>query len=464
MKKLLCACIMLWIQSAGADTSAQNLARYMMANYYQFGNDLSKAGHWYSQVTPDEQSVQIYTGYIPYLAASGAFNQIVPLIPQLDERFKNNQEMQLIFANALEQTGNKQEAQNRLVTLNEQHKANQELAFKVVQMYLERAEPENALSVIKNLLNNSPRRPNNFIFLFMESQIYMQLNKKPEALAAIKQCIETYPKFDKSWLLYAVLHEQEGKIEEAIKGYTTFLEISPQANAEIERHLIMLAYRQKMHTKQLPDGKKCLNLAAQFFDKKEYDKALENIEQCLAQTPHDKEAQLFKIQILAHQKQLEKAAQLLAQWMKADKEYDLWLQALHLLCYMGLPYPKAMQAIESVEKHNGFNLSLTLALADLALRAPMPQKALLALKKAAAATPDQLLKAQLTFQMGMLYFEQEQWKQAQQTLEQALSWGTSYAPLNNLLAYIYATKGNNLTLPSSKLLLHCSMIQIIPIS
>ena len=81
----------------------------------------------------------------------------------------------------------------------------------------------------------------------MESQIYLQLNKKPEALAAIKQCIDAYPKFDKSWLLYAVLHEQEGKIEEAIKGYTTFLRgFSPQPNSEIERHLLMLAFRQKL--------------------------------------------------------------------------------------------------------------------------------------------------------------------------------------------------------------------------
>ena len=53
----------------------------------------------------------------------------------------------------------------RLIMLNEQNKSNQELAFKVVQMYLERAEPENALKVINNLLNSSPRRPNNFIFL-----------------------------------------------------------------------------------------------------------------------------------------------------------------------------------------------------------------------------------------------------------------------------------------------------------
>ena len=179
----------------------------------------------------------MYLGYIPYLAASGSPAEIVKLIPQLDKPFKNNQEIQLLFATALEQTGKKNEAHSRLIMLNEQNKSNQELAFKVVQMYLERAEPENALKVINNLLNSSPRRPNNFIFLFMESQIYLQLNKKPEALAAIKQCIDAYPKFDKSWLLYAVLHEQEGKIEEAIKGYTNFLEVSAQPNGEIERHL-----------------------------------------------------------------------------------------------------------------------------------------------------------------------------------------------------------------------------------
>lgn len=442
MKKIML--LILCTASINADKATQNLARYMMANYYQLGNDLKSAGYWYGQITPDNDSLYVYSGYIPYLAATGSFADIVTLIPQLDETFKNNQEMQLLFANALEQSGKKNEAHSRLVLLNEQNKSNQELAFKVVQMYLERAEPENALKVIKNLLNSSARRPNNFIFLFMESQIYLQLNKKTEALAAIKQCIEAYPKFDKSWLLYAVLHEQEGKIEEAIRGYTTFLEVSAQPNGEIERHLLLLAYRQKLtKPKNSIDSKHLLTQAVQFFEKKEYPKALTTIDQYLAQTPTDIEARLMKIQILAHQKEFDKAAQLLEQWMIKDKEIEIWLKATHLLTYLGMPYETALKTIEKVEKQKGSSLPLTLHKADLALRSPQPEKALPALQKAYAASTDAALKTKIALQIGIIYFEQQKWELAQKTLEDALALKHTYAPLNNLLAYIYATKGNN---------------------
>ena len=352
--------------------------------------------------------------------------------------------MQLLFATALEQTGKKNEAHARLVLLNEQYKSNQELAFKVVQMYLERSEPENALKVIKNLLNNSPRRPNNFIFLFMESQIYLQLNKKPEALAAIKQCIETYPKFDKSWLLYAALQEQEGKIEEAIKGYTTFLEVSPQPNSEIERHLLMLAFRQKLQKqKNGSEPIHSLTQAAQLFDKKEYAKALQNVNQFLAKSPNDSEARLLKIQILAHLKHFDEAAQLLEQWMKNDTDVELWLRALHLLTYLGLPYQTALKTIESLEKHKD-SLLATLYAADLALRMPNQDKALPLLQKAYAASTEAELKAKIALQIGIIYFDQQKWEFAQKTLEDALAFKNDYAPLNNLLSYLYATKGNNL--------------------
>lgn len=443
MKKLLL--MILCVANISADKATQNLARYMMANYYQLGNDLKSAGYWYGQITPDNDSLYVYSGYIPYLAASESFADIVKLIPQLDETFKNNQEMQLLFATALEQTGKRNEAHSRLVILNEQNKGNQELAFKVVQMYLERAEPENALKVIKNLLNNSIRRPNNFIFLFMEAQIYLQLNKKPEALAAVKQCIEAYPKFDKSWLLFAVLHEQEGKIEEAIKGYTNFLEVSAQPNGEIERHLLMLAFRQKMQTKKNGgDSKQCLTQAAQFFENKDFGKALMSVDQCLAQTPADNEARLMKLQILAHQKQFDTAAELLAQWMSNDKDIEIWLKATHLLTYLGLPYETALNVIEKIEKQKG-SLSLTLYKADLALRSSHPQNALPALQKVYAASTDAALKTKIALQIGIIYFDQQKWELAQKTLEDAIALKHAYAPLNNLLAYIYATKGNNVS-------------------
>ncbi len=441
MKKVLV--VFLIIQVMNATQPTQNLHRYMLANYYQFAGDLKNAGHWYSQIAPDKSSWHIYTGYIPFLAANNSFVEIVTLIPQLDEHFKNNQEIQFFFATALEKIGRKQEAHQRLAALNEQFKSNQTLAFETVKMYLERGEPENALKVIDNLLNNGPRRTNNYIFYFMRSQILLQLNKKADALIALQHCIEMYPKFDKSWLLYAAIQEQEGKIEEAIKGYSTFLETTTEPHADIERHLLGLAFRQKlMQNQTLRLGQDtaaiCLAQAIQSFEKKEYAHALVSVDKCLAQAPKDPQARLMKIQILANRDQFDHATQLLAEWMIHD-DLALWLKTLHLLCYLGLPYKKALEALELVEKKKGSSVQLALYKADLALRDTDQAYALKALQNLNTLTLDAPTKSQIALQIAIIYYDQHNSTAAQKTLEDALVLPAVYPPVYNLLAYIYAS-------------------------
>ena len=66
-----------------------------------------------------------------------------------------------------------------------------------------------------------------------------------------------------------------------------------------------------------------------------------------------------------------------------------------------------MKTIEAVEKQKGSSLALTLYLADLALRAPQPEKALQALQKAYATSSDAALKTKIAHQMGIIYFDQQ---------------------------------------------------------
>ncbi len=438
MKKIF---IVLLLHNTFCNESSQNLQRYMLANYYQFGNDIKNAHYWYSQITPNAHDQNwVYVGYIPFLAAQNDFKTIASLIPTLDEPFKNNQEIQFIFANALEQVGKKNEAHTRLASLNEKNKGNQELAFKVVQMYIERSEPENALKVIDNLLNNSPRRPNNFIFYFVKSQILVQLNKKTEALACIKQCIQMYPRFDKSWLLYAVLQEQEGKLEEAIKGYSSYLETTTDAKAAIEQHLLGLSLRQKMHRQIAPAQEDHLARAQQLFDTEQFMPALTAINHHLKAQSLDAHAGLLKIQILVALKDIDKAASTLQEWIIADKKNDLWIETLHLLTYVGLSYKKAFDILEATAHKKKSSTPLALYQADLALRDNNQLQALDILRKAYPTIQEPLLKVKVATQIGIIYYEQDRWKQALQILEDAHKLAISYAPLENLLAYIYAAK------------------------
>ncbi len=444
MKKLLL--ILAWITFSHADQSAHNLHSYMMANYYQFGNDLKNAGQWYLQIVPDNNAQYIYLGYVPYLSASKSFAQIVDLIPKLDTSFKSHQDLQMHFATALEMTGKKDDAFARLIELNDRNKSHQELAFKVVQLYIERQEPENALRVIDNLLNNSARKPNNYIFMFLKSQIYLQLNKKDLALAAIQDCIQAYPKFDKSWLLYAVLQEHQGKLEEAIKGYTTYLEITPDLNTEIQRHLVTLNFRQKLiNQHSAPDSKALLTSAAQLFDKKEYAKALKEVDEHLTTHTNDIEAKLLKLQILAQLKQFDNALASIQEWASNAAEIEIWVKAIHLLTYVGLDYAKAVKSLHALQQKQPQSTTIALYKADIALRdSKHYDDAIKAIDQALKIVNDTTIKTKLVFQKALILYEQQQWQGAQKTLEESLSWATDYAPFHNLLAYIYASKTHNL--------------------
>lgn len=445
MKKLFL--VILFVSSINAkNQSTQNLHSYIMANYFQFGNDLKNAGHWYLQIVPDNHAQYVYLGYVPYLSASKSFAEIVDLIPQLDQSFKGHQELQMHFANALEMTGKKDDAFARLVELNDKNKSHQELAFKVVQLYIERQEPENALKVIDNLLNNSARKPNNYIFLFLKSQIYVQLNKKDLALAAIQECIHAYPKFDKSWLLYAVLQEHQGKLEEAIKGYSTYLEITPDLNSEIQRHLATLQFRQKLVKQHSSaDPKATLNTAAQLFEKQEYAKALHEVNHYLSLHTDDTEAKLLKLQILAQQKQFDSALSSIQEWASNQAEIELWVKALHLLTYIGLDYDKALKSLDVLAHKHPHAEIIAIYQVDLVLRHPHHKDiAIKVIDRALKLVSNTTIKTKLVFQKALVEYEMQHWQHAQKTIENNLGWVIDYPPLHNLLAYIYASKTNEL--------------------
>ena len=151
--------------------------------------------------------------------------------------------------------------------------------MRATQTYVRRKEPENALLTINAFLNNTPRRPNNFVFYFLKTQIYLQLSKFTDALNSIHACLELHPNFDRGWLLCASLSEKEGKIKEALAGYANFLELAP-ANPTIEKHLcaLMLKYKAAQDNPDfLLSNKLSIENALTLFNQKRYSQALAHI-------------------------------------------------------------------------------------------------------------------------------------------------------------------------------------------
>jgi len=450
MKKvlLLLSCCLLQHTLCADSKTAQNIHRYIWANYNQFGGKVAAAQQWYNKLLTSHASVYMYKGYVTLLFQTGQFQKIVQLIPQLDTTFSDDPKVQLMFALALAKTNNQHAANERLIKINDQFKSNQEIAFYTANVYLSRKEPKNALIVIDNLLNSSARKPTNFIFHFLKSQIYVQINNKPKALESVKRSLDMQPKFDKGWLLYALLKEEIGNLDDAINGYTTFLELTGGSNKQVAKHLLGLVIKQKVlqqGNKPLIMSASCFEKALMLYEQKEYSQALKQIDACLKEKPNDTDSKLLKIQILSSMNNYTQAIDLLVSWIHNEPTNHMWYTTLHLLSRTRMKEDQVIKAFERIATKQPTNILPMLYAADLYIRTHNTTAALPALKKAHTLTHDTSLKTKILFQMGIIYYDNQQFDSMKSVCQEGKKLNTNFPPLLNLLAYYYAGKGKNIT-------------------
>lgn len=425
----------------------ENLHRYMWANYKLFQGDGKESFAWFQKALQNSPSEHVYKGYIHFLARTGNLEHILQLMPKVQETFKNDPEIQLIFAKVLEKNGQQQKADELVIKLNQQFPNDQKIAFVAAQTYINRKELENALSVIDSFLNKSSRRTNNFIFHFLKSQIYVQMDDAPKALASLKTTLKLYPHFDKGWMLYGLLHEQMGILDNAIKGYTNFLQTSDQPSKQIEQHLLNLIFKQKMieqHNENLFLDKNCFEQALILFKQKSYAKALDKIDECIQDEPKNDDAKLLKVQIYSSMHRYSRAAKQVSQWLADDHDNPLWYSVLHLLGRAGLDHTKTLRILKEIDEKHPQSLMPTLYLADLYARMKDYPHAIEYNKKALEHAECKKLKNKLSFHLALLYWQEGQYGNVREVLEEDLKNGSFFAPSMNLLAYYYATKGKNI--------------------
>lgn len=428
-------------------TTSNNYHRYFYANYKQFKGDKKTAQDWYDKIIASHGSHHIYRGYLHFLSLTHNNAKIVALIPRLDKSFKDDAEVQLIFAKALSAVGNHKSANNKIIALSRAHKNNQEIALLATQIYMKRKEMKNALSVIDDLLNNSPRKSNNYIFYFLKSQIYIAMNKKQEALEHVKQSLELYPKFDKAWLLLALLEEESGRIDKAVKGYTSFLQVTRTPNIKIQNHLMALAIKQKVTPTQLKvvnAPASAFEVALFFTEQHHYRQALQAIDLHLKQHARHVQSKLLKIQLLSVLNQKDMVLKQLKKWILEEPTMDIWFEIAHLLSRNNVPTHKIIELLQDIEKNDSRNILPVIYLADLYIREKNMPKALNYLRKSTQISKDKKVQTSALFQMALLYHDQQKYKKMQELLLEGQQLEQNYGPLLNLLAYSYVKENKHL--------------------
>lgn len=243
MLMLACICVAQW----NSPFSINDLHYSFWGDYNQFNNRPQVAMTWYNKAlkTKDAPGYR-YKGLLHLFKRTNNIDKIISFMPSLEKACCNDTEIQLLFAQSLQEAGQQVAADQKYLSLLHKAKDNQQVAFQAAQIFMKRKEPENAILTIKDYIAHKQGNPNNFIFHFLAAQAYLTLDKKKEAIEQLAQSVALNPSFDKGWLLYALLNEQTGQLAKAVEGYTNYLQETDEPSAQIQEHLLRLASKQKL--------------------------------------------------------------------------------------------------------------------------------------------------------------------------------------------------------------------------
>ena len=283
------ATIMLGMSAPIHTHNATNLHNYLWANYQQFGNQTAAAQQRYHLLLNSKApSVHTHRGYIHFLYKTHQYAKITEYHALINTTFAQDAELQLMLVHALEKASRTQEARIQLMVAYKACPLDAPIALEVAQFYVNNKELSNALSTVDTFLNTAAKKQTHFVFHFIKAQIYIQLKQPTQALVSIKECLALHNSFDKGWLVRAMIEEQLGQLEQAMQGYTTFLELRGGNNLLISHHLMQLTMQQKIaaqRKQQALAAQSHLDNALALFEKKQFKQALAQVDIYLQKAP-----------------------------------------------------------------------------------------------------------------------------------------------------------------------------------
>jgi len=438
-------------QISDAGTDAQDYFLYLKATFQHRQAEYEKSLKTYESLFARKPPVYVYQGFINLMFDTGQFRKIIDLPQPVKEAFEDDVEVQLAFAQAHLFINQDKEAKKLFENLFEKDPNNPYVAYYTAVSYLKSNQVDKAVSFLDTCLKKESLESKHFLFYFLKSKAYLQLGQPKEALKFVEKSVELFPKFDKGWLFKALLSEQFGRVNEAIKGYKRFLDLTGRDTA-IEKQLIHLLFLQKRFTEAAQILKKIPNKPPEaFFDlaliewrSNNNKEALEYINKSLEGAPTFRKAKLLKVEILLAKKEHEKAVDFLGDWLNQDPKDIAVLHTFMLLRKAKVSTSLMIKKLESLEKKHRESIAILSALSDLCLEADEYKKAEESYKKLLDLTKEEDLKSKILFQLGYIYFVTKQKDKIEGTLKDAIKFESAYPSAYNLFAYHYAQENKNL--------------------
>jgi len=460
---------------------------YAKASYQQLKAGSDKNGKFYlqealknyHQVLSSDTSIYPYEGMIRLLFDCGHYAKIVELYEkrqkEFDDAFGKNTEIQLALAQSLIMVNKEQQAEAIFSDLIQKNPANAQIAYHTAVSYINnfiqhlKIDPTiaktkyiRAQNFLDACIAKKSLKARHFLFYFLKSKLALSYNDKNKALTYIEKSLALMANFDQGILLKAMLLQQLGNVNEAIKGYQNYLTLTGRDDA-VEKQLMELLFSQKrfdeaaeyqkkqtLENTEANSGESYFDLALLERKAERFDSALEHIDKALEKNPHLMQARLLKLDILLASKKNERALSCLESWIAQDPDDLISIHTLLLLKHAGITRQDLIKTLEAVAKKHQ-SVKIFAALADLHVEEKKYKtgltwyKKILSLAKAQQeAQKDPALLSKTLFYIGYLFYLAKNVTKVEAILKQAIANEPVYAPAYNLLAYHYAQTNTNL--------------------
>lgn len=422
---------------------------YLKAEYQHNQAQVEGALSSYHMLFDQKPKIYAYDGYIGLLFNIGNFAKIVEVVEknqsEFDTLLKNHTELQMTIGQAYLHINQDDKAAKIFLDLAQHNPDNDQIAYYTAIAQIKGNKLNDALKFLNTCLERPGLRSRHFLFQFLKSKIFLQQHDFVQAGQCIEKSLELFPKFDRGWLLKAMLLEQQGKINEAIGGYKQFLDIVGR-DVNVEKQLIQLLFAQKKFQEAAVFLKKIKNNSAEYyFDLAvleqragNFDAALTHIDESLTRDPNFKTGILLKLELLINQKKVDQAIEFMQSLLEKNSNDDFSLHTLLLLRKAKVPTEKIIALLENLIHQKKHSFKTIAMLADLYIETNKFHRGLLCYNKLLSAASQNELKSKILYQIGYIYFCTGKTDNVEKALNAAIRINPMYPPVYNLLAYHYA--------------------------
>ncbi len=291
--------------------------------------------------------------------------------------------------------------------------------------------------------------PDSAVGYYHLARVGVESKQFDSAITHFERAIAINPSFEPAYLALGTLHEARQEREKAVAVYRRYLEGINPRNREIRQHLVQLLISGKEYQAALTELEQMLaetpdDLDAQlrvslmYGELKEYPKAIERLQQILAVRPAELKVRDYLGYLFEENKQQENALEAYESNLKLEPAYYEGHLHAGVLLYRLKRMPESIAHLREATKLNPKQPESHVVLGLAYLQSDQFEMASQAFEEGIRFNPT---NADLHFNLGTVYDKLNRFDDVVRVMETALKLDPHHADALNYLGYSYADRG-----------------------